>query len=128
MPSARSTDAAARFLPLSPRVFQILLSVLDSPRHGYAVITDIRERTNNEMRLTASTLYDALGRMLDQRLIEELDAAPDPDNHDARRRYYQVTPLGRDVAALEARRFERLLAMARDKQLLPAAGRSRGRR
>ena len=126
MASSRSGEAA-RFLPLSPRVFQILLSVLESPRHGYAIITDIRERTRAEMRLTPSTLYDALGRMLDQRLIEEVDAAPDPSNHDPRRRYYRITPLGRDVATAEARRLERLIEMARDKQLLPT-GRGRGPR
>jgi DNA-binding PadR family transcriptional regulator len=118
---------AARFLPLSPQVFQVLLSLHDTPRHGYSIIQDIRLRTVDEMRLTASTLYDALARLVDQALIEEVAPPPpqaqregpgEPTRHDTRRRYYALTTLGRDVAAAEARRLERLIAMARDKHLL----------
>lgn len=104
------------YLPLSSQVFQVLLSLSDGPQHGYAIITDIDTRTSGEMRLTASTLYDALARLLDQALIEELDTT------DSRRRSYQLTRLGREVAEAEARRLERLIAMARGKRLL------RGRR
>jgi DNA-binding PadR family transcriptional regulator len=118
MTSSRQTDAAARFLPLSPHVFQILLSLVDGPRHGYAIIMDIRERTDHEIRLTASTLYDALTRLVDRRLIEELDEPPDADNHDERRRYYQLSGLGQETARLEARRLERVIEMARGKRLL----------
>jgi hypothetical protein len=39
--------------PLSPQVFQILVSLVREPRHGYALIQDIRERTDNEIHLTA---------------------------------------------------------------------------
>jgi DNA-binding PadR family transcriptional regulator len=104
-------------LPLSPQVFQVLLSLSDGPLHGYAIITDIGARTEGEMRLTASTLYDALARLLDQALIEEVDSG------DSRRRSYRLTRLGRDVAEAEAHRLERLIAMARDKRLLAGRGR-----
>jgi DNA-binding PadR family transcriptional regulator len=102
----------AQFLPLSPQVFQVLLSTHDGPVHGYAIIQDIAARTSGEMRLTPSTLYDALARLVHQELIEEVAAA------DGRRRNYQLTRLGRDVARLEARRLERLVAMARGTKLL----------
>jgi DNA-binding PadR family transcriptional regulator len=113
----------ASFLPLSPQTFQILLSLHDAPLHGYAIIQDIRERTGGDMRLTASTLYDALARLLDQELIVEtangdLRATTSGDVSAAassRRRYYTLSPLGRDVAAAEARRLERLVAMAQAK-------------
>jgi DNA-binding PadR family transcriptional regulator len=110
-PPARDPSA---FLPLTPQVFQILLSLSDGPAHGYAVINDIRDRTEREMQLTASTLYDALARLLDQSLIVEIE--PAEDERDSRRRYYALTPLGRDVLAGETRRLERLLAMARQKR------------
>ena len=113
--------------PISPQVFQVLLSLADGPQHGYAIVKDIRERTNDEVCLTASTLYDALARLVDQSLIQELDAPPDRTDHDARRRYYQLTRLGRQAAEGEAKRLERVLEMARDKRLLPDS-RSRGRR
>lgn len=112
-------DADA-YVPLSPQVFQILLSLIDEPRHGYAVIVDVDARTNGEVRLTASTLYDALSRLVDDGLIEET-SGPVPQGvsrADARRRYYALTPLGRQVARAEARRLERLVAMARGKRLL----------
>jgi len=108
-------DASA-LLPLTPQVFQILLSLSDGPVHGYAVINDIRDRTDGEMQLTASTLYDALARLLDQSLIAEID--PPDDERDSRRRYYALTAGGRNVLVAETRRLERLLAMAKQKRAL----------
>jgi DNA-binding PadR family transcriptional regulator len=108
-------EQAARFLPLSPQTFQVLLSLHDEARHGYSVIQDVRARTGGEMRLTASTLYDALARMVDQALIEP--AAAPAGETDSRRRYYRLTPLGRAVAAAEARRLARLVDMARAKSI-----------
>jgi DNA-binding PadR family transcriptional regulator len=104
-------------LPLTAPVFQILLSLVDRELHGYAIIADIRERTGGDVRLTASTLYAALRRLLDAGLLDEVDP-PDRDA-DTRRRYYRLTKLGRDVGRLEAARLERLTAMAREKRLLP---------
>ena len=106
-------------LPLTVQVFQILLSLTDRELHGYAIIQDVRRRTGDEVRLTASTLYAAIKRLLAGGLIEEMDERPDPQIDDARRRYYRITPFGCDVARLEAGRLQRLTAMARDKHLLP---------
>ena len=106
--------------PLTTPVFQILLSLVDEELHGYALIQDIRERTADEVRLTASTLYAAIKRMVDAELIEELEHRPRGVKDDPRRRYYRITPTGRAVAREEARRLERLTAMAREKRLLPA--------
>jgi DNA-binding PadR family transcriptional regulator len=113
---------------LSNQVFQILLSLSDGPRHGYAIIQDIRQRTDDEVRLTASTLYDALARLADQSWIEETDApeaaeAREPVRHDSRRRYYRLTRLGRQAAIDETARLQRLLEMAREKKLAPGRNR-----
>lgn len=104
--------------PLSSQVFQILLSLLDDDLHGYAIIQDVAARTEGEVRLTASTLYAAVKRLLDTKWIEERAQRPRTDD-DARRRYYRLTPLGRQAARAEAVRLERLAAMARAKRLLP---------
>ncbi len=106
-------------LPLTIPVFQILLSLSDQELHGYAIIQDIRARTEGEVVLTASTLYAAIKRLLDSGLVEEVDERPAPDEDDARRRYYRITPLGLDVARLEAARLERAVRMARQKRLAP---------
>jgi PadR family transcriptional regulator, regulatory protein PadR len=109
-------------MALTPQVFQILLSLADRPRHGYAIIQDIRERTSDAIRLTASTLYDALARLADQALIEEVEVEADqPGNpdRDSRRRYYQLTRRGRETAEAEARLLERSTETARERRLLP---------
>jgi DNA-binding PadR family transcriptional regulator len=105
-----------QFLPLTVPVFQILLSLSDRDLHGYAIIQDVRHRTAGEVQLTASTLYAAIKRLLDGRLIEELDERPE-DSDDLRRRYYRITTLGLDVARLETARLERAVKMARQKKL-----------
>jgi DNA-binding PadR family transcriptional regulator len=64
------------------------------------------------MRLTASTLYDALARLVEQGLIEETDRS-DASGGDGRRRYYRLTRLGRQVAQEEVSRLEQLVRMAR---------------
>jgi DNA-binding PadR family transcriptional regulator len=92
-------------------VFQILLSLHEGPRHGYAVIQDVGARTGGQMRLTASTLYDALARLVDSGLIEPAEAPP--DETDTRRRYYRITARGRELAIAEVRRLARLVDMAR---------------
>jgi DNA-binding PadR family transcriptional regulator len=106
-------------LPLSVPVFQMLLSLADCDLHGYAIIQDIRERTEGEVELTASTLYAAIKRLLDAGLIDELDTRPTAAQDDPRRRYYRITSMGLDVARLETARLERTLKMARQKKLRP---------
>ena len=104
--------------PLTTPVFQILLSLADGgDRHGYALIQDIQARTNGEVRLTASTLYAAVKRLLDAGLIAEVEAPGDSGG--APRRCYRITRGGRQLAQREAERLARAVAMARDKRLLP---------
>jgi DNA-binding PadR family transcriptional regulator len=110
---------------LSSQVFQILLSLADAPLHGYAIIQDIRIRTKDEVRLTASTLYDALLRLVEQGLIVETEVPPNASGHDSRRRYYRLTRLGREAITQEVRRLHRLLEMVREKRLWPSPARGR---
>jgi DNA-binding PadR family transcriptional regulator len=119
MPDFARRRLPQQYLPLTVPVFHILLSLSDRDLHGYAIIQDIRERTDGEVELTASTLYAAIKRLLDGRLIEELDTRPGPEDDDPRRRYYRITQLGTDVARLETARLERAVKMARQKKLTP---------
>jgi len=107
-------------LPLSVPVHQILLSLADQDRHGYAVIQDIRERTEGEVDLTASTLYGALSRMLSDGMITEVKSPkPKPQDWDSRRRYYRISTYGRSVARVEVLRLYRVLEQAMDRGLGP---------
>src|SRR6188474_1333027 len=110
--SPQGTFDPESFLPLHRDTFHILVSLADRDRHGYAVMQDVLDRTDGALRLSPSSLYAAIRRLLEQGLIEELAERPDPAHDDERRRYYRLTRLGRGVAMAEARRLERLLADA----------------
>ncbi|HEU4630292.1 MAG TPA: helix-turn-helix transcriptional regulator [Gemmatimonadaceae bacterium] len=114
----RATRDPAELLPLPASEFQILLALADAERHGYGIKQEVALRTGGEVQLGPGTLYGAIKRMLAGGLIEESDERPDPALDDERRRYYRISAFGREVAALEARRMERLVALARRKRLL----------
>ncbi len=102
--------APEKFLPLTPVAFEILLALGDGMRHGYAIMRDVEDRTVGRS-LHPGTLYRALGRLVDEGLLEELD--PPGDEEDERRRYYAMTPFGRRVASAEAERLTAQLEVAR---------------
>ena len=105
--------AAEDVLPLRPVVFQVLLSLAERERHGYAIVQDIAERSTARLQLEPGNLYRTLKWMLDEGLIEESERRPVPGKDDERRRYYRVTRFGRQVALAEASRLETLAAEAR---------------
>src|SRR5829696_7161539 len=72
-------------LPLPPATFHILLALLDQDRHGYAIIQDVEERTDGELRLSAGTLYRSVARMVEQGLIAEVTKRPPAFLDDERR-------------------------------------------
>src|SRR6266576_2655957 len=98
-------------LPLRPVEFHILLSLAGGERHGYGIMQDARER--GEAVPDVGTLYRALARMVDQKLIEAADSRPDPESGDERRNYYRITDVGLRVAKAEARRLDALTRAAR---------------
>ena len=106
-------DDPKALLPLQPATFQILLSLAEEDRHGYAIILDVARRTNGEIRLSAGTLYRSIQRMLELGLIIETKSRPAPEVDDERRRYYSITPFGTEVAQAEAGRLRSLVKMAR---------------
>ena len=107
-----------RFLPLTPVAFEILLALADGEQHGYSVMREVERRSAGAVALHPGTLYRALARLLEGGLIEELEARPDPEHDDERRRYYRLTPLGIAVARAEAERIAGQLASARARKLL----------
>jgi DNA-binding PadR family transcriptional regulator len=98
---------------LSRDTFHILVALADHDRHGYSIMQEVSERTDGKIRLSPSTLYSAIKRLLEQGLIEELEERPDPEHDDERRRYYRLTKAGKRAATEEARHLEKLLSDAR---------------
>jgi DNA-binding PadR family transcriptional regulator len=111
-------------LPLTPAMLHVLLALADSDKHGYAVIKEVTRRTDGAVTLGAGTLYALIKRLLADGLIVETDERPDPALDDERRRYYRLTPFGRDVAIAEVRRHEQIVAQARLKRLVPRSSRA----
>lgn len=108
-------------LPLPAAALNILTILLDGPRHGYALMAEVRDLSGGTIRLGPGTLYGSIKRMLAQDLIVESENRPDEDD-DERRRYYEITQTGRRVAAAEHARLARLLTFA---QAAPGATRLR---
>lgn len=107
------------YLPLTPPMFQLLLALADGDKHGYAIIKEVDRRTAGKVRLSAGTLYALIRRFVNEGLIVECEERPDPALDDERRRYYRLSPNGREVAAAEAGRMEEAVGHARAKLLLP---------
>ena len=92
--------------------FHILLSLASSERHGYGIIRDIEARGESAVP-DVGTMYRALARMVESRLIEATARRAAPDAADERRNYYRITEAGLRVARAEARRLEALMRAAR---------------
>ena len=116
----RDRDAASveDLLPLKPVDFMVLLTLADRQLHGYGIVTEIAERTEDKIRLVPGNLYAVLQRLRAKGLLDESDRRPAPDLDDQRRRYYGITVLGRRVLAAEAERMRGLVGLAESMELI----------
>ena len=106
-------------VPLSYVQFNILIALGKSDMHGYAIMQDAEERTSGAVTLEPGNLYRALQRMEANGWVARADRRADPERGGARRRYYTITTLGREVAAHETHRMADLVAAARRRRLAP---------
>jgi transcriptional regulator len=73
----------------------VLASLRDAPRHGYAIIKELRERTRGEFDVLEGTLYPALHRLEQAGLVKSSWATA----AGRRRRVYELTRKGSKVLA-----------------------------
>jgi len=109
---------AEPFGPLTPSLFHVLLALAGDDLHGYAILKEVELRTGGKVRLSTGTLYGIIKRLLNDGLIVELRSRPAESQDDERRRYYRLTPEGRQVATAEAERMDEILSIARSRNLL----------
>lgn len=95
----------AKLLPLSEGSYYVLLA-LDTPMHGYAVMQQVEQASGGRVRIGPGTLYGAFAALEKQGLIEKA-------GEDERRKYYQVTALGRNAAAAQLDRLEAMVRQGR---------------
>lgn len=97
----------------------LLVLLLDGPRHGYELITELTRRFGGAYRPSAGTVYPRLARLEEQGLVRRSPpAAPEsPGPHGVpgagRKAVYELTAAGRaevDGRLDDVRRLERTLA------------------
>jgi PadR family transcriptional regulator, regulatory protein PadR len=89
----------------------ILAVVEDEGHHGYEIAKLIEQRSDGDLRFTLASLYSTLYRMEDRgwikgRWVEKAGQR--------RRRYYSITPEGRDVLAAQRKEWQQFFALIRD--------------
>ena len=105
--------------PLQEPTFYILLSLRAGEKHGYAILKDVARLSGGQVQLSTGTLYGALNRLLDQGLIERIEAEDSARGKKA----YRLTPAGLEVFAAEVSRMDRLLRAVRaQRPARPAEG------
>ena len=108
---------------LTPIAFEVLLSLIGGPQHGYGIKLDIEARTLGEVSLGSGTLYQAIQRLERAALITAVRSGRAPA--DPRRgRSYQIQPAGRLAVQEHLRRLSRVVDYARARRLLPEPGKS----
>jgi DNA-binding PadR family transcriptional regulator len=108
-------------IPLSPIALYVLLALADGDRHGYAIIKEIETATGGAIRLLPGTLYRLIKQLVDDAWIIEVEAPRSAAADDDRRRYYRITPWGRQIAQAEVDRLAGVMRMARAAKLIPSS-------
>lgn len=92
---------------LTEVTFFILLA-LYTPRHGYAIMQFVEEKTGGRLVLGAGTLYGALNTLQGKGWIAPYGAS------EGRKKEYRITPQGRETAEKELHRLQGLVQLADD--------------
>lgn len=98
--------------PVKPIDYLVLLVLGRGDRHGYGIVGDVEAESRGQVRLQPGNLYRIIRRLIRRQLVEESDRRPAKESDDERRRYYRLTPLGRQVMREETDRMRRLVECA----------------
>jgi DNA-binding PadR family transcriptional regulator len=116
---------ASHHIPMNPRDYLILFSLVDDERHGYGIVKHVEGTSGGQVRIDPANLYRSIKRMTASGLVEEAGERQAVDAADERRRYYRITPLGLEAVRLEAARLAALTTAAAARHLLPESDGSR---
>lgn len=109
MAKPERTDTVAEHLPLKPADYLTLLALAEGEQHGYGLVKKIEKLSDGVLKLVPGNFYSILQRLLSTGLLEEAERRPAADLDNRRRRYYEITELGRDVARAETARLKSLV-------------------
>ena len=80
--------------------------IMYTPKHGYAVMQFIEEKTGGRLSLGAGTLYGALNSLQEKKWIEPCG------DYDGRKKEYHITMQGKEIAEKELARLNELVSVA----------------
>ena len=69
--------------PLTAAMFNVLITLADGDKHGYAILKEVEEQTAGEVQLSTGTLYGIIKRLLSDGLIVESRHRPAEDDDSA---------------------------------------------
>jgi DNA-binding PadR family transcriptional regulator len=102
-------DDVKRLIPLTPAVFYVLLSLSSSRKHGYAIMQETNTLSEDSFQMGPATLYSTIQRLVALQLIDEI---ADDQAEDSRRRYYELTKMGRLLLESDVARMNAVARMA----------------
>ncbi|SCF15504.1 Transcriptional regulator PadR-like family protein [Micromonospora viridifaciens] len=89
-------------MPMQESTYLILTALVEEPRHGYAILEEVRGISAGRVELRAGTLYAALDRLRTEGLVE---VEREELVQSRLRRYYRLTALGARRLAEESARL-----------------------
>jgi DNA-binding PadR family transcriptional regulator len=108
--------------PLREPTLFILLTLSKGRKHGYAILKEVEALSEGRVVLSTGTLYGALARLLEQRVVRKStdDSGEDSSSSKSRsdsvdiqkRKYYELTQFGHRVLEVEINRMGIILAKA----------------
>jgi DNA-binding PadR family transcriptional regulator len=87
--------------PMTQPAFFVLTALTGGPRHGYGIVGEVAQLSDDRVRLKIGTLYGVLDRLVAEGLVE-LDR--EEIRQGRLRRYYRLTERGGSALADEAER------------------------
>ena len=95
----------------------LILSLGETPRHGYGIKLDVEARTGGQIKLGSGTLYEAIQRLQGNGWISETDA-PNPEDAQEGKRFYCLTGEGSIILRRELEKLDDIVRHARGIDLL----------
>ena len=118
MSNSKRPDRIDDLLPLSRVDFLVLLVLTDGERHGYGIVKEIEDRTEGRVQPLPGNLYAVMRRLMESGLVERAPGEAESDSESRKRRYYQITDMGRQVLAADAAMMRSLVGEAAARDLI----------
>lgn len=98
---------------VTARDFEIMVTLVGGPRHGYAIMQELRDSGTGRTVLGPGTLYRVLKSLVGRGLILAVDSADAERSGGPPRRLYRLSAAGQRAVTAEAQRLAELVERAR---------------